>query len=148
MHPRALRPAVILWAALALAAGGPAPAARSDLDLLVLEVRLGRLTLSDGLLAYLHPGGVLLPLGGIAAALEFPITVEPDTGIAHGWFLAENRRFSLDLARREVVVEGRGNPRPSSAPASPPRSDPGPSPTPSPLSAERRDSPRVQMPVS
>ena len=112
---RAILSVVALWATLCMVAGHPAsgesgsplnPIERSDDDLLVLEVKLGRLTLHDGLIAYLHPGGMLLPLGEIAAALEFPIAVEPGAGIAHGWFLAEHRLFSLDLGRHEVLVEG------------------------------------------
>ncbi len=106
MHNRAVHTAMVLWLALMPGSGESASAGTSDQDLLILEVRLGSLTLSDGLVAYLHPGGVLLPLGEIAAVLEFPIAVEPEAGVAEGWFLAENRRFSLDLSRREVVVEG------------------------------------------
>ncbi len=86
------------------------PVQRPEEELLVLEVRLGRFVLSDGLIGYLHRGGVLLPLEEVARALDFPITVDPSSGQADGWFLQENRRFSLDLARGEVVVEGRPAP--------------------------------------
>lgn len=85
------------------------PVERPDDELLILELRLGRTTLYDGLLAYLEPGTrrLFLPLGETAAALGLAITTDPGAGTAEGWFLAENRRFSLDVTRRRVVVEGR-----------------------------------------
>ena len=83
------------------------PVERPVEDELILEVRLGRFIVSDGMLGYLHRGGVLLPLDEMARALELAITADPAAGRAEGWFLAENRRFSLDLARGEVKVEGR-----------------------------------------
>ena len=86
------------------------PVQRSAEELLVLELRLGSLVLSDGFIGYLHRGGVLLSLDEVARALEFPITVEPEASQADGWFLRENRRFSLDLARGEVLIEGQAEP--------------------------------------
>jgi hypothetical protein len=81
---------------------------RSDDNLLVVEVRYRSLTLSDSFMCYLGDAGqVLVPLGDLARLLELPIEVEPLTGQASGWFLAEDRRFLLDIARQEVVVEGR-----------------------------------------
>ncbi len=89
---------------------GLTPVERPVEDELILEVRLGRFVLSDGMLGYLHRGGVLLPLEEMARALELAITAEPAAGRADGWFLSEDRRFSLDLARGEVKVEGRPAP--------------------------------------
>ncbi len=90
-----------------LAGGLPVPVQRSDDQLYILELRLKNWVLSEGLFGYAEEGGLLLPLGETARALEFPISVDPLTGRANGWFLSENRLFSLDIARREVVVEGR-----------------------------------------
>ena len=70
-------------------------------------MRLNRYQLTDGILGYLHRGGVLLPLGQTMEVLDFPIFVEPAAGQAEGWFLSENRTFALDLARGEAVIEGR-----------------------------------------
>jgi hypothetical protein len=91
------------------ASAGPAaltPVERPIEDELVLELRLGRYVLSDGMLGFLHRGGVLLPLDELARALDFAIAVDPAAGRATGWFLAENRRFALDMARGEVTLEG------------------------------------------
>ncbi len=83
------------------------PVERSDEELLVLEVRLGRYILSDGIIGYIHRGGVLLSLEDMARVLEFPISVKLATGQADGWFINKNRRFSLDIARGEVVLKGK-----------------------------------------
>ncbi len=57
------------------------------------------------MIGYLTASGLLLPLGDFARALDFSIAVEPENGRADGWFLREERIFSLDVARREVIVE-------------------------------------------
>lgn len=92
--------------------GGPVradltPVRRPDDQLYILELRLRQLVLSDGIFGYVDRSVLLLPLGQLADALEFPISVDPVNGRAEGWFLSENRIFALDMARQEVVVEGR-----------------------------------------
>ena len=74
---------------------------------LILKMHFKRYLMSDGFIGYMHRGGLLLPLNEMARILEFPITVDPDAGLAEGWFLAENRRFSLDVEQGKVVVEGK-----------------------------------------
>lgn len=108
--------AVLALLAAGLVAGWPAaasplaPVERPEDELLVLELRLDGQVLSREMTGYLRDvqdgGGVLLPLGQLARALDFPIAVEPAAGTAGGWFVRENRRFSLDLERGEVVVAG------------------------------------------
>lgn len=83
------------------------PLEPSEQNLLLLEMRLGRYIINPDLTGYLHRGGVLLPLNEVMRSLEFAITSNPAAGQADGWFLRENRRFSLDLSRGEVVVEGK-----------------------------------------
>ncbi len=75
-------------------------------DILILQAQLGKYLLSDGILGFLHRGGVMLPLGEMCRIVDFPIEVEPDEGLANGWFLSESRLFSLNHSRSEVVVEG------------------------------------------
>ncbi|MCH7878624.1 MAG: hypothetical protein IH914_04835, partial [candidate division Zixibacteria bacterium] len=75
-------------------------------DILILQAHLGKYLLSDGLLGFLHRGGVMLPLGEMCRIVDFPIEVEPGEGLANGWFLRENRLFSLNHSRSEVVVDG------------------------------------------
>ncbi|MCH9031004.1 MAG: hypothetical protein IIB00_01910, partial [candidate division Zixibacteria bacterium] len=76
-------------------------------EILILQVQLGKYILSDGILGFLHRGGVMLPLGEMCRIVDFPIEVEPDEGLAHGWFLREYRFFSLNHSRSEVVIRGR-----------------------------------------
>ena len=94
-----------LWAASRASA-----AAAQDSEPVIFELRLDRLRLSDGLVAYLDATGVQLPLAELLAAFELPIRVDPAQGTAEGWLIAENRRFALDVGRREVVVDGRRQP--------------------------------------
>lgn len=95
-----------LLAVLALSAGLTAHAALDENDLLLLDVRLERLRLASSITAYQHEGLTLVSLAELGSALEFPFDVDPVSGQATGWFLNPSRRFSLDLARREAVVDG------------------------------------------
>jgi hypothetical protein len=88
-------------------AGMITPVTRPDEDLLILELRFKQFTLKDAFVGYLNDGGLLLPLGEFVRALDFPITVEPESGRANGWFLDENRLFSLDIVRHEVIIKGK-----------------------------------------
>ncbi|MDX9862167.1 MAG: hypothetical protein RBS99_14755, partial [Rhodospirillales bacterium] len=74
---------------------------------LIFELRLNNLVLSEAFSGLLRGASLLLPLGDLARALEFPITEDPRAGRAGGWFLRENRLFSLDVGRGEVILEGR-----------------------------------------
>ncbi|NIS85344.1 MAG: hypothetical protein GWN88_09620, partial [Nitrospinaceae bacterium] len=79
---------------------------RPDEELVVLDMHLPPYILARGMFCYMHRGGVLAPLSQMMAAFDFPITVDPVTGQADGWFIRENRVFSLDLRRRQVVIAG------------------------------------------
>lgn len=83
------------------------PVTRPDEQLLIMELRLRDSVLSEGFFAYFDKGGLLVPLGEFVRALEFPIAVDPENGRASGWFIREDRLFSLDLLRREAVIDGR-----------------------------------------
>lgn len=83
------------------------PKTRPDDQLLILEVRLRDLILSEGMYGYLDEGGLLLPLSEFVRALDFPISVDPSNGRASGWYIAEGRLFSLDYLTREIVIDGR-----------------------------------------
>ena len=79
---------------------------RSDDDLVLVQLRLGRLILNESLPGYLVKNHLILPLGQVAQALEFPIRVNAPEGQAEGWFLDPANHFTLDAARREVVIAG------------------------------------------
>ena len=85
------------------------PAAASvlnDESLIILELRLGKLMLAEGILAYRVDDQVLLPLGATTALLEFAVDVDPRAGRASGWFQDVDRVFSLDVGAGRVVVGG------------------------------------------
>ncbi|WP_316979678.1 MSCRAMM family protein [Shumkonia mesophila] len=79
----------------------------AEVEELIFELRLNNLVLSEAFPGLLRGASLLLPLGDLARALEFPISEDPRAGYANGWFLRENRLFSLDVGRAEVVLEGR-----------------------------------------
>lgn len=80
---------------------------RSDNDLLIIELRVGRrIVLLDAMFAYLTRGKIFIPLSETLTAIDFPIQVEPGDGTAEGWFLRESNTFSLDAVRHEVIISG------------------------------------------
>ena len=79
---------------------------RPDEQLLILEVRLKRYILTEGMFGYIEGGGLLLPLGEYARALEFNIAVDTSNGRANGWYMDQNRLFSLDILSGTVVIDG------------------------------------------
>ncbi|PTD97354.1 hypothetical protein C8261_04945 [Pseudothauera lacus] len=90
-----------------LVATPPVYAAPLDEDnLLLLDVMLERQRLASSITAYRHQGKVLVSLAELGGALEFPIDVNSATGLASGWFLSQDRRFELDLATRQVTING------------------------------------------
>lgn len=81
---------------------------RPDEDLLILTLKLSGVTLLDVLLAYedLDTETYYIPLTDFFEVLEFPIDVNLDQRTASGWFLDENRSFSLDLSKAQAVSAG------------------------------------------
>jgi len=80
---------------------------RTDEEILIMEMLLGDVQLTDATFGYANSGSLILPLTEFVNALDFPIDVDPINGRASGWFIAENRLFSLDLASGQVVIGGR-----------------------------------------
>lgn len=79
---------------------------RPDDDLVLVSLQIERVTLADSITGYANKSGLMLPLGQVAQALEFPIKVTPQEGQAEGWIYREDNHFALDAARREVVANG------------------------------------------
>lgn len=65
---------VVLLSGAAARARAATPSTPSEENLLVLQVQLGDHLLADDLLAYTHPGGVLLPVARLEELLELPIS--------------------------------------------------------------------------
>lgn len=81
-------------------------AERSVEEQLILKVTLGNLDLSEAIFGYPNQGSLLLPLSDVVSMFDFPIDVDSENGRAEGWFIEENRLFSLDLSARQVVIAG------------------------------------------
>lgn len=92
---------LVLLAATLFAASARA----QDTPDLLLEVRLGRHVISDGVGAYQQGSDVLLPLGEMARLLTLAIKADAAAGQASGYILDEQRSFHLDLAR-QLVIQG------------------------------------------
>ncbi len=83
-----------------------AGAKRSVDEQLLMELRLNGIILAEAIPAFINGSSLMLPLGELSTALDFPITVDSASGQAGGWFLSENRLFSLDNFTGEVIIEG------------------------------------------
>ncbi len=74
--------------------------------LLLLELKLGKSILNEALPAYRQGDIVLLPIGQLADAVQFPIRLDMDTKRAEGWFSEEDKTLLLDAARNRVTISG------------------------------------------
>jgi len=74
---------------------------------LILNLTLNRTSIGENFIVYQDKKRLLVPLGGVMSALEIAITTDPDTGTASGFFINENRRFSLDLTTGTASLNGR-----------------------------------------
>jgi hypothetical protein len=76
----------------------------SELNLLLLEVRLDSSLLADTLIAYEIGNDLLLPVGEMARLLTLGITVDPATRSAAGFVVQETRPFRLALNSATVTL--------------------------------------------
>ena len=72
--------------------------------MLLLEVRLDGSLLADTLGAYEVGNDLLLPLGELARLLTLGITVDPETRVAAGFVLLEDRPFRLEMGATSVTL--------------------------------------------
>lgn len=76
-------------------------------NLMILDARYKNMLLSSGMTAYGDSDRVLIPLGEITRVIDFNIRVDAESETAKGWFISENRNFSLDLSKGEAVIDGK-----------------------------------------
>lgn len=81
------------------------PPVLSDDDLLILQMRLGRYLLSDGLIGYRVGDGACVLLEDFLRAVEFAVNVD-ETG-ARGWYVRPEQTFILNLEKGHVETSGR-----------------------------------------
>jgi hypothetical protein len=78
---------------------------RSEDDLVLVDITVDDVTLMQSVPGYAAKNGLVLPLGQLAEAVEFPIKIAKE-GTAKGWFYYEDNRFALDVAKHEVTIGG------------------------------------------
>ncbi|MGQ7846781.1 SPOR domain-containing protein [Granulosicoccus sp. 3-233] len=95
-----------LFVLLCIAFGTQALSATAELKLeneLLLELRVDGERLGLDILGYQRGDDFLLSLDELASGLGFPIVVDGQQGTASGWYLSEDRPFSLELQRGTVI---------------------------------------------
>ncbi|NWO04382.1 MAG: carboxypeptidase regulatory-like domain-containing protein, partial [Alteromonadaceae bacterium] len=70
---------------------------------LLLDVQLDGSSLGFAILGYQDGGRFWLALSELMDVLQFPVNVDAASGRAGGWYVKEERAFSLDLNAGEVV---------------------------------------------
>lgn len=80
---------------------------RSDDDLVLVGLHIDRAILADSMTGYANKSGLMLPLGQVTQALQFPVRVIAQEGQADGWIFSGDNRFTLDVGRQEITIGGK-----------------------------------------
>ncbi len=73
---------------------------------LIFNMTCAPIALQETAFGYGDNDVTLLPLGELSAALDLKIDVDASAGRASGWFLSEDRTFSLDINREKIRISG------------------------------------------
>lgn len=73
---------------------------------LLLDLRLEGERLGLDILGYQRNNDFLISLDELVVGLGFSIKVDASKGVADGWYISEDRKFSLDVARSEIISAG------------------------------------------
>lgn len=84
----------------------------SDEDLIVLQPIIDDETYDDFFEVYQFGERYLVPLQALSELLHFSINVHPDNGKADGWYLSEDRTFSLDTIEQMIRLKDEKKPLP------------------------------------
>ena len=76
----------------------------NDDDALLLDVRLGKYRLGDGVRGYVTPEGACVDLADTVMALDLPIRIDKKAGRATGWAFAEARTVAIDREAATVQI--------------------------------------------
>jgi len=82
-------------------------AQNNNKELIVAVLLRKQIPLSDGMLAQVINGDIALPFEQFMFLVEFPIKVDASLKTAAGWFIRENRRFSMNLETGVVNANGK-----------------------------------------
>ncbi|HEU4838022.1 MAG TPA: hypothetical protein VFS88_01270 [Micavibrio sp.] len=77
-----------------------------DGELLVLRMQLDKkLAMSLPVTAISHKGDILISLLDFTGSLDFPIDIDPEQGTAQGWYIREQKTFTLDMKTHTVQTD-------------------------------------------
>lgn len=71
---------------------------------LLLEATLDGTPLATEIIGYQYEDTAYLALRDVVDALDFPINVDAEQGIAGGWFISEARSFEVNIPQRQVIL--------------------------------------------
>lgn len=100
-------------AAAVIGLGSPAPAQPApawqpnDDDILLLDARLGQYRLGNGVRGYQAPEGACVNLADMIVALDIPIELDEEKGVAEGWAFNERNQLKIDRNDGSVRVADR-----------------------------------------
>lgn len=77
-----------------------------DEDLRILAMQVEQYKLDDVLLAYQRKDMLVIPIGLLAEILDLAVDVDLGKGVANGFVFNEGNTFSLDTARKQIVLKG------------------------------------------
>jgi hypothetical protein len=66
----------------------------------------GKLALKQDIYAIKRGNRLMISLADFFLAVDFAISVNPESGTADGWFIREDQKFHLDAKKREAVIMG------------------------------------------
>lgn len=78
-----------------------------DNEFIVELVARKDIILSAGMPVYLDENDVLVPLGLLAQAMQFPIKVDTATARAEGWFITPENTFVFEKPFKKAVIAGK-----------------------------------------
>jgi hypothetical protein len=99
-----------MFAAALCALGGGAPAAQanaydvSDEDALLVEIRMGKLKLSEDVRGYSTEAGACLDFGDVIQSFDLPVRLDKKSRRATGWLFQEDRTITVDGAANTVQI--------------------------------------------
>lgn len=76
-------------------------------NLLILSLENRDIGIRETLFGYGDQHRTLLPLRDIVSTLGFEIEVDDGSGLAKGWFISEDRNFTLDTTQNTVNIKGK-----------------------------------------
>lgn len=81
----------------------------NDDDQLLLDVRVGRYRVGDGVRGYQTDSGVCIDFADLIIAFDLPVRLDKKSRRATGWLFEESRTFTLDREAARVQIMNKGS---------------------------------------